>query len=273
MERLQKVIANSGFCSRRKAEELISQGKVKVNNQIVTEQGTKVSNDDRIEINGTLLPLKEEKEYYLLYKPEKTISSVKDEKGRKTVTELIPSKGRIYPVGRLDYDTTGVLLLTNDGELTNILTHPKNKIEKFYRAKVTGVVTREEVMKIKKGIEIEGRKTIPTYVKVKKVNQETQTTTIYLGINEGRKGSRLYDVRYYLSNNRDLANTYGNNYSKVTEHFALIGINEGRDASSTFKISVYKSANNDLKNAFGNDNLSYYIHYMNFGVKENRKAY
>ena len=186
MERLQKVIANSGFCSRRKAEELISQGKVKVNNQIVTEQGTKVSNDDRIEINGTLLPLKEEKEYYLLYKPEKTISSVKDEKGRKTVTELIPSKGRIYPVGRLDYDTTGVLLLTNDGELTNILTHPKNKIEKFYRAKVTGVVTREEVMKIKKGIEIEGRKTIPTYVKVKKVNQETQTTIIYLGINEGR---------------------------------------------------------------------------------------
>ena len=186
MERLQKVIANSGFCSRRKAEELISQGKVKVNNQIVTEQGTKVSNDDRIEINGTLLPSKEEKEYYLLYKPEKTISSVKDEKGRKTVTELIPSKGRIYPVGRLDYDTTGVLLLTNDGELTNILTHPKNKIEKFYRAKVTGVVTREEVMKIKKGIEIEGRKTIPTYVKVKKVNQETQTTIIYLGINEGR---------------------------------------------------------------------------------------
>ena len=186
MERLQKVIANSGFCSRRKAEELISQGKVKVNNQIVTEQGTKVSNDDRIEINGTLLPLKEEKEYYLLYKPEKTISSVKDEKGRKTVTDLIPSKGRIYPVGRLDYDTTGVLLLTNDGELTNILTHPKNKVEKFYRAKVTGVVTREEVMKIKKGIEIEGRKTIPTYVKVKKVNQETQTTIIYLGINEGR---------------------------------------------------------------------------------------
>ena len=186
MERLQKVIANSGFCSRRKAEELISQGKVKVNNQIVTEQGTKVSNDDRIEINGTLLPLKEEKEYYLLYKPEKTISSVKDEKGRKTVTDLIPSKGRIYPVGRLDYDTTGVLLLTNDGELTNILTHPKNKIEKLYRAKVTGVVTREEVMRIKKGIEIEGRKTIPTYVKVKKINQETQTTTIYLGINEGR---------------------------------------------------------------------------------------
>ena len=186
MERLQKVIANSGFCSRRKAEEYINQGKVKVNDQIITELGTKVSKEDRIEINGTLLSLKEEKEYYLLYKPEKTISSVKDEKGRKTVIDLIPSKGRIYPVGRLDYDTTGVLLLTNDGELTNILTHPKNKIEKFYRAKVTGVVTREEVMKIKKGIEIEGRKTIPTYVKVKKVNQETQTTIIYLGINEGR---------------------------------------------------------------------------------------
>ncbi len=186
MERLQKVIANSGFCSRRKAEEYINQGKVKVNDQIITELGTKVSKEDRIEINGTLLPLKEEKEYYLLYKPEKTISSVKDEKGRKTVIDLIPSKGRIYPVGRLDYDTTGVLLLTNDGELTNILTHPKNKIEKLYRAKVTGVVTREEVMRIKKGIEIEGRKTIPTYVKVKKINQETQTTTIYLGINEGR---------------------------------------------------------------------------------------
>ncbi len=186
MERLQKVIASSGFCSRRKAEELIKEGKVKVNNKRITELGTKVSNEDQIEINGQLLSLTEEKEYYLLYKPEKTISSVSDEKGRKTVTDLIQSKGRIYPVGRLDYDTTGALILTNDGDLTNILTHPKNQIEKLYRAKVTGIFTIEELQKLKKGIEIEGRKTIPTYVKIKKVNKETKTTTVYIGIQEGR---------------------------------------------------------------------------------------
>ena len=132
MERLQKIIASTGYCSRRKAEDLILKGKVVVNGIIVTELGYKANYDDEIVINGKLLATKEEKEYYLLYKPEKVISSVHDDKGRKTVVDFIPSKKRIYPVGRLDYDTTGLLLLTNDGDLTNFLTHPKNQIEKIY---------------------------------------------------------------------------------------------------------------------------------------------
>lgn len=186
MERLQKVIAQAGICSRRKAEELILRGKVKVNNKVVLELGTKVSSDDTIEVNGKVLAHAEEKEYYLLYKPEKTISSAFDEKGRTTVVDLVPSKGRIYPVGRLDYDTSGVLLLTNDGEFAHILMHPRNKITKLYRAKVAGILSVLEIKSLKKGLVIEGRKVLPTYVKVKKVNKETQTTTLYIEIVEGR---------------------------------------------------------------------------------------
>ena len=186
MERLQKVIANSGLCSRRKAEELILNGKVKVNGKIITELGVKVNSQDEIFVNGKLLPQKETKEYYLLYKPEKTISSVQDEKGRKTVVDLVPSKVRLYPVGRLDYDTTGLLLLTNDGELTNILTHPKHNIEKIYKAKVKGIVTKEDIFKLKKGVIIENRKVEISYLKIKKINYENKNTTLYVGIVEGR---------------------------------------------------------------------------------------
>ena len=186
MERLQKVIAQAGICSRRKAEELILQGKVKVNNKVVLELGTKVSSDDTIEVNGKVIAHAEKKEYYLLYKPEKTISSAFDEKGRTTVVDLVPSKGKIYPVGRLDYDTSGVLLLTNDGEFAHILMHPRNKITKLYRVKVAGILSVLEIKSLKKGLVIEGRKVLPTYVKVKKVNKETQTTTLYIEIVEGR---------------------------------------------------------------------------------------
>ena len=186
MERLQKVIANSGFCSRRKAEEYIKQGKVYVNNQKVSEMGRKVSYEDEIEVDGVNITAKEEKEYYLLYKPEKTISSVKDERNRQTVLDLIPTQARIYPVGRLDYNTTGLLLLTNDGELTNILTHPSHQVEKIYLAKVEGIITPAEFMHLKKGITIENRKVIPTYVKIKKTNKENNTTSLLIGIVEGR---------------------------------------------------------------------------------------
>lgn len=186
MERLQKVIANSGFCSRRKAEELILKGDVKVNGEVVKKLGTTVSNTDVITVLNKPLVKQEEKEYYLLYKPEKTISSVHDEKGRKTVVDLVLTNSRIYPVGRLDYDTTGLLILTNDGELTNILTHPKNKIEKIYKAKVKGVITIPELKKLKKGLIIENRLTVPTYVKIKKTNLDTKTTTLYIGLVEGR---------------------------------------------------------------------------------------
>ena len=128
MERLQKVIAEAGIASRRKAEELIKAGKVKVNGKVITELGTKVNSSDKVEVNDRVIE-KENKEYYLLNKPRGVITSTSDEKDRKTVIELINTTSRIYPVGRLDYDTTGALLLTNDGEFANILTHPKNLIK------------------------------------------------------------------------------------------------------------------------------------------------
>ena len=128
MERLQKVIAQSGYTSRRKAEELIKEGKVSVNGEIVRELGTKVSGSDDIVINGIHLS-KEEKEYYLLNKPRGVISSVSDEHDRKTVIDFIKTNKRIYPIGRLDYDTKGVLLLTNDGEFMNKLVGPQSLTE------------------------------------------------------------------------------------------------------------------------------------------------
>ena len=127
MERLQKLIAESGYCSRRKAEELIKEGKVIVNGEVVKELGTKASFNDEILVEGNLIEY-EEKEYYLFYKPRGVVCTTKDDKGRKTVLDYFDDLDkRIYPVGRLDYDTTGLLLLTNDGEFANLLMHPKTR--------------------------------------------------------------------------------------------------------------------------------------------------
>ena len=184
MERLQKVIANNGFTSRRKAEELIKLGKVKVNGEIIRELGTKVSGDDTIEIDGNILERNEAKVYYMLNKPRGVISSVEDDKNRPTVVSLIDTDKRIYPIGRLDYDTTGLILLTNDGELANLLMHPKNEVEKTYIAKIEGILTPSEFYGLKKGIVIEGRKVIPTHLKVRKTNEDSQI--IEISIIEGR---------------------------------------------------------------------------------------
>lgn len=184
MERLQKIIANSGYTSRRKAEELIKNGQVKVNGSVVRELGTKASVTDAIEVEGTVLEKNEKKVYYMLNKPRGVISSVMDEKNRKTVVSLIDTKERIYPIGRLDYDTTGLLLLTNDGCLANMLMHPKNEVEKTYIAKIEGLLSPSEFYGLKKGIEIEGRKVIPTHLKVRKQTEDSQIVEI--GIVEGR---------------------------------------------------------------------------------------
>lgn len=185
MERLQKVIASSGYTSRRKAEELIVNGKVKVNGEIVTELGTKVKENDEISINGEILS-KEEKVYYLLNKPREIITSSKDEHNRKTVVDLIKENKRIYPVGRLDYDTTGIILLTNDGELANLLMHPKNEIEKVYIAKINGVLAPNELMALKNGVVIDGVKTRRAKVKTRRIDKETNTSIVELTIHEGR---------------------------------------------------------------------------------------
>ena len=184
MDRLQKVIANSGYTSRRKAEILIKEGKVKVNDEVVRELGVKVSTTDIIEIEGEILKPNEKKVYYMLNKPRGVISSVEDDKNRKTVVSLIETDQRIYPIGRLDFDTTGLLLLTNDGELANLLMRPKNEVEKKYIAKIEGTLTPSEFYGLKKGIEIEGRKVIPTYLKVRKESEDSQIVEI--SIIEGR---------------------------------------------------------------------------------------
>ncbi len=185
MERLQKVIANSGYTSRRKAEELILQGKVKINGEIIKELGTKVSSTDQIEIEGNFLEKNEKKVYYMLNKPRGVISSVRDDKNRKTVVSLIDTDLRIYPIGRLDYDTTGLLILTNDGELANKLMHPKHEVEKTYIAKIEGVLTPSEFYSLKKGIEIEGRKVIPTHIKIRKTEND-KSQIVEICIIEGR---------------------------------------------------------------------------------------
>lgn len=142
MERLQKVIANAGITSRRKAEVMIEEGKVKVNGKVVRELGLKVGNSDKIEVNGIELT-QEVKRYFLLYKPRSVMSAVSDDKKRRCVSDFftdIPE--RLYPVGRLDYDTSGLLLMTNDGDFANQLMHPKYEVEKKYIARVRGIPSK-----------------------------------------------------------------------------------------------------------------------------------
>ncbi len=186
MERLQKFIANSGYCSRRKAEELISKGQVYVNGEMVTELGTKVSGNESIVVEGVTLGKQTRKEYYLLNKPRGYICSVSDDKGRKVVTDLINTNERIYPVGRLDYDTTGVLLLTNDGEFANIMMHPSNEVEKTYLAIIEGVMTTEEIYALKGGVVVDGVKVVPKRVKIKKKDLEKNKSKVEVTIVEGR---------------------------------------------------------------------------------------
>ena len=185
MERLQKVIANSGYCSRRKAEELIVNRKVKVNGLIVSELGVKVSGNDEIIINNKVLT-RDEKEYILLNKPRGVVTTTDDEKNRKTVIDLVNSDKRLYPVGRLDYDTTGLIILTNDGELTNHLTHPKNNVEKVYVAKIKGIITKEELGKLCRGLVIDGYKTSKAKAKLLKIDKKKNSSVVELIIHEGK---------------------------------------------------------------------------------------
>ncbi|MEG2322027.1 MAG: pseudouridine synthase [Bacilli bacterium] len=185
MERLQKIIANNGYCSRRKAEELITKGLVSVNGEVIKELGTKVSEKATIVVEGNALG-KDNKEYVLLYKPRGVVTTTSDDKHRKTVIDLINTNKRLYPVGRLDYDTTGVLLLTNDGELTNLLLHPRNNIDKIYIAKIEGIMTGKDIKILESGVIIDGVKTARCKVKLKKIDKKTNTSLIQMTIHEGK---------------------------------------------------------------------------------------
>ena len=185
MERLQKIIALSGYASRRKAEDLIKAGKVMVNGKVVRELGTKANFSDDILIDGKKIE-REEKEYYIFNKPRGVITSTSDEKGRKVVTDYFETNKRLYPVGRLDYNTTGLLILTNDGELANLIMHPRNEIEKQYIAKLEGIIKGEEINKLKNGIVLDGTKCIPKRVKLREFDKKTNTSIVEIVICEGK---------------------------------------------------------------------------------------
>ena len=184
-ERLQKFMASCGIASRRKCEELILSGKVKVNGVVVTELGVKVNgNKDKIEYNGKIIKPEEKKVYILLNKPEGYITSVKDEKNRKTVLDIVKVEERIYPIGRLDYDSSGLLLLTNDGDIYNKIIHPRVEITKKYIAVVKGEFKKQELEKFKNGVDIGGYITAKAEIKVLKY--EDDKTTVEIGIHEGK---------------------------------------------------------------------------------------
>lgn len=182
--KLQKILADRGVTSRRGAEKLISEGKVLVNGH-TAKLGDRASEKDEITINGKPI-YKEEKVYFLLNKPRGVISSCKDENNRKTLLDYINTDKRIYPVGRLDYDTTGVIILTNDGNLTNMLTHPKKKIEKTYLVKINKILDMTEFHKIKEGLTVEGRKVSVSKLKIRKTDKKKNISFIEITIHEGR---------------------------------------------------------------------------------------
>lgn len=185
--RLQKYLAECGIASRRKCEELIIKGKIEVNGIIVTELGTKVTNKDIIKYNGKIVKPDEELVYILLNKPIGYVTTVKDQFQRDTVLDLVKVNKRIVPVGRLDMYTSGALILTNDGDFVNKLTHPKNEINKTYNVTVAGIITKEEVKQLQNGVKIDNNYvTKPAKVKILKIDEEKNISRLQIVIHEGK---------------------------------------------------------------------------------------
>ena len=186
--RLQKYMAECGVASRRKCEELISQGKVKVNEKIVTELGTKINPDkDKVAFNGKALKYEDdEKVYILLNKPIGYVTTVKDQFSRDTVLDLIKTNKRVVPVGRLDMYTSGALILTNDGDFVYKVTHPKHEITKTYTVTVKGIIKNEEVEQLRKGVKIDDYTTRPAKVKILKTDEEKDISRLEITIHEGK---------------------------------------------------------------------------------------
>ncbi len=183
--RLQKFLAHAGVASRRAAEEIIRQGRVTVNGENITHMGVDVSDTDTVTVDGRVINCREEKIYIMLHKPVGFVSSAKDQFGRPTVLDLVTGDGmRIYPVGRLDYDTSGLILLTNDGDFTYRMTHPKHEIEKVYEALVSGMPSRDEIGRFEAGLEIENYTTAPAKLKV--LFTQGENTLVQVTVHEGR---------------------------------------------------------------------------------------
>ncbi|MGD9901738.1 MAG: pseudouridine synthase [Spirochaetales bacterium] len=183
--RINKYLASCGIASRRKVEELILAGKVSINGKIVTKLATEVDEaNDKVAVDGVMAKLANDKVYYLLNKPKGYISSVHDDRGRPTVLDLIDTKERIFLVGRLDYDTEGLIILTNDGDLAHRLMHPSHEIEKTYIANVKGALLESELAVLRAGVVIDGVKTAKA--RVKRLKYEDGVTRLQIVIHEGR---------------------------------------------------------------------------------------
>lgn len=183
--RINKYIAQAGFCSRRKADELIANGNVKINGAVLREPGYDVTEGDRVEVNGRELSAEKKLEYVLINKPLGVVTTVSDDKDRLTVMDVVADiDARLFPVGRLDYNTSGALIMTNDGELAYRLTHPKHEVYKTYRAKVTGVLSNERASRLRKGVDIGGFVTSPAKVRI--IKSSAHSTIVEIAIHEGK---------------------------------------------------------------------------------------
>jgi len=195
LERIQKIISAAGITSRRAAEELITEGRVRLNGTVVTELGTKAdASKDHIKVDGKLINPKQPLTYVMLNKPAGFVTTMSDPEGRPTVQDLLKGiKVRIYPVGRLDYNTEGLLLMTNDGDFAHLVTHPKHEFPKTYLAKVKGVVEDGQIANLEQGIYLDDGKTAPA--RIKKIRKEEANSWLEITIHEGRKRQvrRMFD--------------------------------------------------------------------------------
>lgn len=224
--RLNKYIASSGLCSRRKADELITNGNVKINGAVVKEMGYVVLPGDRVVVNGKLIESESRKVYVAVNKPLGYITTMYDDRERATVAELVSDiPERLVPVGRLDYNTSGLLIMTNDGQLTYRLTHPKHRIYKTYVATVSGIISDVRLAKLRKGVDIGGFVTSPAQVKV--VRQNPRSTVVEISIREGKNhqvrkmfaavGNRVLTLERVAIGDIRLGRLLSGHYRKLTK--------------------------------------------------------
>lgn len=224
--RLNKYIAHAGLASRRKADELTINGNVKINGAAVREPGYDVKPGDVVEVNGKRILCQEKPQYVLLNKPVGYITSVKDEKDRPVVTELVADvDARLFPVGRLDYHTSGMLLMTNDGDLAYRLMHPKHQVSKTYRVKIEGILSKEKIGRLQRGIDIGGFVTSPAKVKVLK--QADRWALVEIQIHEGKNrqvrkmfaavGNRVQELQRVAIGKLPLGRLGEGHYRKLTK--------------------------------------------------------
>ena len=223
--RLNKYIASAGICSRRKADELIAAGNVKVNGAAMREMGYDVKEGDRVEVNGTPILPEQKKIYIAVNKPYGYVTTMKDEKDRLTVADLVTDiPERLFPVGRLDYNTTGLLLMTNDGDLAYRLTHPKHEVYKTYVAVVSGVISDARLAKLRRGVDIGGFVTSPAKVKV--LRQNPRSAVVEISIHEGKNrqvrkmfnavGNRVMELERISIGDIRLGHMQRGHYRKLT---------------------------------------------------------